>query len=110
MNLRRFAVVACILVLPRAALCGDIEWRSNDPFARAAWRPEFASARLNGTNLSLGLAAGPRRDVRSLSGGDVQPMFPMVSMSLGHNAQLALIPRSGRGGSGAMLALQIKAF
>jgi hypothetical protein len=110
MKFCRLAAVALVLTLPRAALCGDLELRRDDPFARATWRPELMSTRIGGTNLSLGLAAGPRPGLRSLSGGDVQPMFPMLSMGLGHNAELALVPRAGRGGSGAMIAIQLKTF
>ena len=119
MLIRCLAIAALTVLLPRVGLCGGTmsanpalgaEELRRDVFARAAWKPEASTFRLGGSSVSVGLAAGPSAGVRSLSGNDVQAMFPMLSMRLSPSAELALIPRSGRGGSGAMLALQISAF
>ena len=117
MKIRCLALTAAfVALLPCAGWCGDAvsvlrptELRG-DAFARAAWKPEASTFRLGNSNLSLGVGAGPRGSLRTLSGNDVQPMFPMLSMGLGHNAQLAVIPLAGRGGSGAMLAVHLQAF
>jgi hypothetical protein len=111
MKHRRLAVIAACL-LPASGFCQEssLHWHPKDAFARAAWQPSFSSFQLGGSRVSLGVAAGPNAGLRGLTGGEVQLMFPMLSMGLGHGAQLALIPRSGRGGSGAMLAVQLKPF
>jgi hypothetical protein len=123
MKYRRLAAVT-VFVLPSAVFCADFdrslslrgsglaaELRPADGFARAAWSPESSSLRVAGRDVSFGLAAGPSRAVRTLSGGDVRPVFPMLSMGLGGRSgtRLALMPRAGRA-SGAMLAVQIPIF
>jgi|GraSoiStandDraft_10_1057309.scaffolds.fasta_scaffold16005_2 hypothetical protein len=123
MMYRRLAAVAAF-VLPSAAFCFDsnllltgngsgltAQRRPADGFARASWAGDGTTWRMGGSDVSLRVAAGPSPALRSLTSGDVQPVFPMLTMPLGgrHGAQLALIPRSGRT-SGAMLAVQIPVF
>ena len=123
MMYRRLAAVAAF-VLPSAAFCfdtgllpaasgsGSVLRRPADGFARASWAGEGTTWRLGGGDLSLRVAAGPSPALRSLTSGNVQPVFPMLSMPLSgrHGAQLALIPRSGGRMSGAMLVVQIPVF
>jgi len=118
----RLAAVAAF-VLPSAAFCFDssllpsgrsssfIAERRVDGFARASWGGDGSTWRVGGSDLSLRVAAGPSPTLRALTAGDVQPVFPMLTMPLSgrHGARLALIPRSGRT-SGAMLAIQIPVF
>ena len=121
MMYRRLAAVAAF-VLPSAAFCFDsnllltgsgltAQRRPADGFARASWAGDGTTWRMGGSDVSLRVAAGPSPALRSLTSGDGQPVFPMLTMPLGgrHGAQLALIPRSGRT-SGAMLAVQIPVF
>lgn len=118
----RLAAVAAF-ALPSAAFCFDssllpggsgpglkIE-RRGEGFARASFGGDGSTWRIGGSDLSLRVAAGPSPALRALSAGDVQPVFPMLTMPLSgrHGARLALIPRSGRT-SGAMLAIQIPVF
>src|SRR5947208_2523777 len=106
MKYRRLAAVAAF-VLPSAAFCFDstllpsgivAERRPADGFARASWGSDAPTWRVGGSDLSLRVAAGPTPAVRALTAGDVQPVFPMLTMPLSgrHGARLALIPRSGR--------------
>jgi hypothetical protein len=98
-------IAATLAGLPAAA--GAAPWfegdglQRNGALSRHVWRPDFATGRAGGVEVSAGIALGLRGHVRANAG---RRAAPALTLQWDPRASVSVLPASG----GAMFVLQVQ--
>jgi len=97
------ATLACGPAVAGSWLDGEdgSEWQRNGRLSRHLWKPDFASGRAGGVEVSAGVAVGLRGPVHATVGHRVAPA---LTLQWDRRASVSVLPAGG----GAMFVLQVR--